>query len=180
MQRRQFNTLGLVDLVGPGAPVLPMGLFTTATAHAGSVGQRTPDSTLTDTAGRPVSLASFKGKPVVLEWTNPDCLFVRKHHNGSIQARQKEFTNKGGVWLAINSTSDSSSDPMSPPQLARWKADKGTVAAAILMEEDGKVDQACATRVMPHVCWFAPGPSTTFHRPTKPTSRKRRTTCARA
>ena len=140
-----FNTLSL------GVLALPASLFTTSTAQANSVGQNAPDFTLIDTAGKPVSLASFKGKPVVLEWTNPGCPFVRKHYNGNMQALQKEFTGKGVVWLAINSTSDSSRDHLSPQQLARWKADKGAAATAILMDEDGKVGQAYAARVTPHM-----------------------------
>lgn len=145
LQRRQFNTLGM------GALALPAGLFATATARAASVGQNAPDFTLTDTAGKPVSLSSFKGKPVVLEWTNPGCPFVRKHYGGNMQALQKEFTGKGVVWLAINSTRDDSPDFLSPPQLARWKADKGATATATLMDEDGKTGQAYAARVTPHM-----------------------------
>lgn len=144
MHSRHFNTLSL------GVLALPASLFTTTTVQATSVGQNAPDFTLINTAGKPVSLASFKGKPVVLEWTNPGCPFVRKHYNGNMQALQKEFTGKGVVWLAINSTSDSSSDHLSPQQLARWKADQGAAATAILMDADGKVGQACAARVTPH------------------------------
>ena len=148
LQRRQFNTLGLSGL---GALALPAGLLTAASAHAATVGQPAPDFTLTDTAGKAVKLADFKGKPVVLEWTNPGCPFVRKHYNGNMQGLQKEFIGKGVVWLAINSTSDTSSDHMSPPQLGRWKAEKGAAATAILMDEDGKVGQAYAARVTPHM-----------------------------
>jgi peroxiredoxin len=148
LQRRQFNTLGLSGL---SAIALPAGLLTATAAHAASVGQPAPDFSLSDTAGKPVSLASFKGKPVVLEWTNPGCPFVRKHYGGNMQALQKEFTAKGVVWLAINSTRDDSADYLAPPQLARWKADKGAAATAVLMDEDGQVGQAYAARVTPHM-----------------------------
>lgn len=146
MHSRHFNTLSL------GVLALPASLFTIATtAQATSVGQNAPGFTLINTAGKPVPLASFKGKPVALEWTNPGCPFVRKHYNGNMQALQKEFTGKGVVWLAINSTSDNSSDHLSPQKLARWKADKGAAATAILRDEDGKVGQAYAARVTPHM-----------------------------
>jgi hypothetical protein len=50
----------------------------------------------------------FKGKHVVLEWTNPGCPFVLKHYNsGNMPATQKDATGKGVVWLAINSTEKS-------------------------------------------------------------------------
>jgi peroxiredoxin len=145
LQRRQFNALGLSALA------LPVGLFTAASAHAASVGQPAPDFTLTDTAGKTVKLSDFRGKPVVLEWNNPGCPFVRKHYNGNLQALQKEFTGKGVAWLAINSTRDDSPDYLSPPQLARWMGDKGAAPTATLMDEDGKVGQAYAARVTPHM-----------------------------
>ena len=40
---------------------------------AATVGQPAPAFSATDTSGKPVSLADFKGKHVVLEWTNPGC-----------------------------------------------------------------------------------------------------------
>ena len=40
---------------------------------ATTVGQPAPDFTLKDTNGRAVRLSDFKGKHVVLEWTNPGC-----------------------------------------------------------------------------------------------------------
>ncbi|WP_291014493.1 thioredoxin family protein [Hydrogenophaga sp.] len=145
LQRRQFNALGL------GAIALPAGLLAPLAAQAASVGQPAPDFTLTDTAGKPVKLSDFRGKPVVLEWNNPGCPFVRKHYNGNFQALQKEFTGKGVVWLAINSTRDDSPDYLSPAQLARWMGDKGAATSATLMDEDGKVGQAYSARVTPHM-----------------------------
>ena len=40
---------------------------------AATVGQPAPDFTLKDTNGKTVRLSDFKGKHVVLEWTNPGC-----------------------------------------------------------------------------------------------------------
>ena len=40
---------------------------------AATVGQPAPDFMLKDTNGRAVRLSDFKGKHVVLEWTNPGC-----------------------------------------------------------------------------------------------------------
>jgi peroxiredoxin len=145
MQRRQFNALGL------GSLALPAGLFTAAPAQAAGVGQPAPDFTLTDTAGKALKLSDFRGQPVVLEWNNPGCPFVRKHYQGNMQALQKEFTSQGVVWLAINSTEDASADYLSPAQLARWMGDKGASPTAALMDEDGKVGRAYAARVTPHM-----------------------------
>ena len=69
-----------------------------------AVGQPAPNFTLTDTNGKTHSLATLKGKTVVLEWNNPDCPFVVKHYaTNNMQGLQKAATAKGVVWLTINS-----------------------------------------------------------------------------
>jgi peroxiredoxin len=68
------------------------------------VGAAAPNFTLTDLDGHPVTLSSFKGKPVVLEWFNPGCPFVRKAHTvGSLKETPARALAQGVVWLAVNS-----------------------------------------------------------------------------
>jgi alkyl hydroperoxide reductase subunit AhpC len=68
------------------------------------VGKPAPDFTLKDLDGNDVSLASFKGKIVVLEWWNPGCPFVNKaHEKGGLVGLAKKHAANGVVWLAINS-----------------------------------------------------------------------------
>ena len=148
MQRRDFHR---ISTAGLGALALPLSLFAQRAHAAPGPGQPAPDFTLQDTAGKPVKLSQFKGKPVVLEWLNPGCPFVRKHYEGNMQGLQKEFTGKGVAWLAINSTRDDSPDYLSPPQLARWMRDKGGSPSATLMDEDGKVGALFGARVTPHM-----------------------------
>src|SRR5262245_35260055 len=69
------------------------------------VGQAAPDFTLTDINGQKHTLASLKGKTVVLEWVNPECPFVVKHYekSGNMPATQKAAIADGAVWISINS-----------------------------------------------------------------------------
>ena len=61
----------------------------TQQAHAAAtVGQAAPDFTATDALGKTHKLSDFKGKHVVLEWTNPNCPFVVKHYSGNMQSLQ--------------------------------------------------------------------------------------------
>lgn len=143
MQRRTF-ALQITALAA--APWL------VAPARATAVGQAAPDFALTDVNGKTVKLSDFKGRPVVLEWNNPGCPFVRKHYgSGNLPTLQKEFTGKGVAWLAINSTEDASGDYKTPPQLARWMAEQKAAPTAVLMDEDGKVGRAYNARVTPHM-----------------------------
>ena len=143
MQRRPFIT----SLAALGSTALLPRLASAAAV----IGQPAPDFRLTDTTGQVVSLSQFKGKTVVLEWNNPGCPFVRKHYNGNMQALQKEFTQKGVVWLAVNSTETQSGDYLEPEQLARWMRDKGASPTATLMDPDGKAGAAFGARVTPHM-----------------------------
>lgn len=147
MKRRDFSLLGASALVLPATAMLTL----PTALHAAVPGQPAPNFTLTNTEGKPVSLADFKGKPVVLEWNNPGCPFVRKHYEGNFQALQKEYGAKGVVWLAINSTEEMSSDYMAPAVWSRWMKDKGAAPAAMLMDTEGQVGRAYSARVTPHM-----------------------------
>ena len=70
-------------------------------AAAVSAGQPAPQFRATDISGKPVSLADFKGKYVVLEWNNPNCPFVMKHYDsGNMQSLQKRFGADNVAWIA--------------------------------------------------------------------------------
>ncbi len=119
---------------------------------AATVGQPAPDFTLKDTSGKTVKLSDFKGKHVVLEWTNPGCPFVLKHYNsGNMQATQKDATGKGVVWLAINSTEKTHRDYLEPAKLGAWKQERKSAPSAILMDEEGTAGKAYGARTTPHM-----------------------------
>ena len=125
----------------------------TQQAHAATaaVGQAAPDFTATDALGKSHKLSHFKGKHVVLEWTNPGCPFVVKHYGGNMQALQKEFTARGVVWLSVNSTSKDAFDYLEPAKLMAWKAEKKGSASAMLMDESGKIGQLYSAKTTPHM-----------------------------
>jgi peroxiredoxin len=117
-----------------------------------AVGQLAPAFTLTDTAGKAVNLADFKGKHVVLEWLNPGCPFVQKHYDsGNMQATQKSATSKGVVWLAVSSTAKTAGDYQPPAELSAWIKTKSAAPSATLMDTDGKVGRAYGARTTPHM-----------------------------
>ncbi len=132
-------------------------LLTTTAQAAATVGQAAPDFTLRDTDGKPVRLSDFRGRHVVLEWTNPGCPFVQKHYrSGNLPALQKEAVAKNVVWLTINSTAPDHGDYLSPPQLARWMGEQRAAASAALMDEDGRVGHAFGARTTPHMYLIDP------------------------
>jgi peroxiredoxin len=128
------------------ACALPGAAFANAVA-----GQPAPAFTVTDLTGKPVNLADYKGKTVVLEWHNFGCPFVQKHYrSGNMQTLQKKYSNDV-VWLAVNSTNKSSSDYTEPVKLTRQLNDFGSAQAKYLMDEPGTMGLAYGAKTTPHM-----------------------------
>ncbi|WP_200937556.1 thioredoxin family protein [Variovorax sp. Root473] len=132
--------LGATFLMGTNAFAAPV------------VGQQAPDFVAVDTSGAKHKLSDFAGKFVVLEWTNPGCPFVRKHYgSGNMPATQKAATDKGVVWLAINSTERAASDYLKADALDAWMKSQKAAPTAVLMDEDGVIGQVYGARTTPHI-----------------------------
>src|SRR5271170_438504 len=94
-----------------------------------TIGQPAPNFTLQGSDGKTHSLADYKGKFVVLEWTNPTCPFVHKFYDSNtMQGLQKAETAKGVAWLRINSSAEGSRAYQSASDLASY-AEEHHVAA---------------------------------------------------
>jgi len=115
-------------------------------------GQVAPDFTATDSNGQKHSLSDYKGKFVVLEWFNPSCPFVKKHYNsGNIPNLQKQYTSKGVVWLAIDSSAPGKEGNFPPQGLNAFMADKGGSPTAIFADTDGKLGHLYGAQTTPHI-----------------------------
>jgi peroxiredoxin len=115
-------------------------------------GQPASDFSLPDITGKPHKLSDLRGKYVVLEWFNSECPFVQKHYeSGNMQALQREYTAKGVVWLAINSTSPSHSNFRDESRSAQIMRDWKMTPSALMLDKDGKVGQAYGARTTPHM-----------------------------
>lgn len=83
---------------------------TVLAADTAEVGKPAPAFTLQDESGRQHSLAQYRGKVVVLEWTNPGCPFVKRHHAARTMAKTRAgFDAQKVVWLAVDSTAHNTS-----------------------------------------------------------------------
>ena len=124
-----------------------------AVAHAeATVGKRAPAFTLADTAGQKRSLTEFKGRYVVLEWFNHDCPFTRKHYkSGNMQRLQQTYTDKGVVWLSINSSAPGKQGHLTPEQANTLTKDKGAAPTAVLLDPSGKVGRLYGAKTTPHL-----------------------------
>jgi len=130
----------------------PLVLSLSLPALAATAGQAAPDFALSDTHGKPVRLSDFKGKYVVLEWTNPGCPFVRNHYNTrNMQGLQSEWVAKNVVWLSIDSSNRSSWDFMEPAKRGDWMQTKGAAQSAVLVDPDSATARLYQAKTTPHM-----------------------------
>ena len=119
---------------------------------APAIGQPAPAFTVKDGAGQTRSLAEFKGKTVVLEWTNAGCPYVQKHYeSGNMQGLQKGAAKDGVVWLTLISSAPGKQGYVSPAEAKTWKATTGAGSTAVLLDPTGQVGHAYEAKTTPHM-----------------------------
>jgi peroxiredoxin len=137
----------LLSLVAAAALALPA-----AGAAQPALGRPAPDFRVQDFNGQMRSLSDFRGKTVVLEWTNDGCPYVGKHYNsGNMQRLQKEATAQGVEWLTIISSAPGFQGYLTAPQAKAWKAKVGAHSSDVLLDADGKVGRAYEAKATPHM-----------------------------
>ena len=115
-------------------------------------GQTAPDFSLEDVDGQSHSLSHYKGKHVVLEWINFDCPYVRKHYeSGNMQKLQKEYTARGIIWLAINSSAPGKQGHFPAEEIKKRSEAHEASFNAYLLDEKGEVGRLYGARTTPHM-----------------------------
>jgi AhpC/TSA family len=121
-------------------------------AFAQTPGQLAADFTLTDTAGKAVKLSDLRGKYVVLEWTNPDCPFVRNHYSKrSMQARQKRWNGQDVVWVTINSTNRDHSEFKTPAMMSAWMKTQDGAPSVLSVDGESAVARLYGVKTTPEM-----------------------------
>ena len=121
-------------------------------AIAADVGKAAPAFVAADADGKPVRLADFRGKTVVLEWNNPGCPYVKKHYgSGNMQKTQAAAAKDGVVWLTINSGAPGKQGHMNGPEAKNFVAQTGARPTAYLLDPRGVVGRAYGAATTPHM-----------------------------
>ena len=115
-------------------------------------GKAAPDFTAKDSKGRDVKLSDYKGRIVVLEWTNNGCPYVGKYYGaGAMQALQKEATAKGIVWLTIISSAPGTQGFATDLEAEKIAADAKAAPTAIVLDANGTVGKLYKAQTTPHM-----------------------------
>ena len=111
-----------------------------------SAGDTGPAFNETDFNGKSHSLNEYKGKIVVLEWMNPGCPFVQRHHReGTFATLANYYADKGVIWLAVNTA------PGGAAQSVEAFAEKNNLPYPVLIDDDGSLAKSYGARTTPHV-----------------------------
>ncbi|MFC3194043.1 redoxin domain-containing protein [Marinicella sediminis] len=121
-------------------------------AWANKAGEIAPDFTLTDTHGNSHTLSDFRGKTVVLEWTNHECPYVKKHYeSGNMQQLQADATAEGIVWLTILSSAPGKQGHTTADEANEIIRQHEAKATARLLDYDGTVGRMYDAKTTPEM-----------------------------
>jgi len=126
-----------------------LSLFGAATA-APVVGQKAPDFSGQTADGGTIRLSDFAGRKVVLEWTNNECPFVRKHYgSGSMQALQKTSTSDGTVWITIISSAPGEQGFVDAAGANQIKKNEKAAPTYIVLDPSGEIGRLYRAKTTP-------------------------------
>ncbi|HMD21046.1 MAG TPA: thioredoxin family protein [Alloacidobacterium sp.] len=142
MIRKSFLSVGM----------LVAAVAVSVAAYAVRVGDAAPDFTGTDSNGKTHKLSEYRGKYVVLEWTNNGCPFTVKHYaSGNMQALQKDWTAKGVVWLTVLSSAPGEQGYMTAAQENAYLSKEKASPTAALLDPNGAIGHEYAAKTTPHM-----------------------------
>lgn len=116
------------------------------------VDEMAPDFNVEDTHGKSVKLSDLKGKIVVLEWTNSGCPFVRKHYDTHhMQTLQKDYTDKGVVWISIISSAPGKEGHKTPDEANEQVLKDESHASHVVLDLNGQIGHSYGAKTTPHM-----------------------------
>ena len=127
-------------------------MASTSAFAAPVIGEPAPAFKGMDTNGVQHELSDFLGKTVVLEWTNHDCPYVKKHYDvGNMQQIQADATEDGVVWLSIASSAPGKQGQLDNATANAVMKDVGSNATARIQDPSGTIGKLYDAKTTPHM-----------------------------
>ena len=115
-------------------------------------GSQAPDFKGTDSNGVTHNLSQYRGKYVVLEWANKGCPYDQKHYlSGNMEALQKQWTDKGVVWLSVLSSAAGEQGNVTPEEENQYLKKMKAAPTAALLDTDGTIGRLYQAKTTPHM-----------------------------
>lgn len=127
--------------------------FAPVTAFAASeLGKPAPAFNATDSTGKAWALADLEGKVVVLETTNQDCPYVRKHYgSANMQTQQREAAARGVMWFTVASSAPGEQGFVTAAEANDLTRTRNAAPAAFLLDPQSRIARAYGATVTPHM-----------------------------
>ena len=118
-----------------------------------ATGSNVADMVVTDSNGTQHNLSNFAGKKVVLEWTNADCPFVKKHYStDNMQQTQKLATAENdAVWLSIISSAPGMQGYVDGATANSLTQSRGAAPTAVILDPAGAAARTFSAKTTPHM-----------------------------
>tara|TARA_R110002110_G_scaffold415857_2_gene658533 strand:- start:16338 stop:16958 length:621 start_codon:yes stop_codon:yes gene_type:complete len=131
-------------------------LFISTSSYAAKtvlkINEKAPDFVAQDSNNDTVKLSDYKGKMVVLEWTNHKCPFVVKHYSSNnMQSLQQKYTKDGVIWLSIISSAPNKQGFVSGAVANQLTQSRGAFPTRVLLDSTGKIGRLYGAKTTPHM-----------------------------
>lgn len=144
-----------MTIISRRATLMAAGTLTLTPRLAGAspaIGAAAPDVALPDQDGDVRRLADFRGRVVVLEWTNHECPYVRKHYGSTnMQTLQHLAAERNAVWLSIASSPAGEQGHVTGPQAKELTASRNAAPAAVLLDHRSAAARAYQATTTPQM-----------------------------
>jgi peroxiredoxin len=129
-----------------------IGIIESAASAAPQIGQPAPDFTGMDSKGNSVRLSDYHGKTVVLEWTNADCPYTRKHYaSGNMQSTQDLAQKNGIVWLTVVSSAPGKQGYVNGPAADALTQSRKALPTEVLLDPTGTIARLYGAKTTPNM-----------------------------
>tara|TARA_B100000686_G_C16410563_1_gene771997 strand:- start:112 stop:744 length:633 start_codon:yes stop_codon:yes gene_type:complete len=116
------------------------------------VNMKAPMFSAINSHGEEVKLSDFKGKPVILEWSNHECPYVARHYEETnMQAVQKIAQDEGFIWLTVISSTPGDQGHVSPAKANELTKTRNAYPTHVLLDESGQIGMQYGAKTTPHM-----------------------------
>jgi hypothetical protein len=128
------------------------GLPAFAASDAVQIGEPAPQFTAVDSQGNIRHLSDFRGETVVLEWTNAECPYTRKHYSsGNMQSIQALAHERHVIWLTVISSAPGKQGYADGPAANTLTRSRNAHPTAVLLDPTGTVGRLYHAKTTPHM-----------------------------
>lgn len=121
-------------------------------AGGAEVGKVAPDFTARTSTGEEIRLSDYRGRIVVLEWTNHQCPYVRKHYQGGNMQDLQAFAKENDiVWLTIVSSAPDAQGYVTANKANALTRDREALPSHVLLDSEGAIGRSYGARVTPEM-----------------------------